>query len=280
MSVFSDQFLDLAERSLEYEIYQAEVTDVPNTHTTGWRILPCLVTAHTSYRAVLHTGKSTKESVARNEGICIVPGLRHKGDGLEAGISRWSHIYFHILGGLDVFTLFETPCTLDRKNAHAMGDINEELSGILSGGYSSIANRIRKRALALDLLSIVTGLSVERKDAFERLTGTRSIEPALTYISNNLTEHFGTEQLADLCSLSRSRFDSVFKNVMNVSPGRYIQNLRLQRARQLLASTDLSVEEISDQAGFNDTPHFSRLFKKHVGTNPTEYRRTTRSSVM
>jgi len=58
-----------------------------------------------------------------------------------------------------------------------------------------------------------------------------------------------------------------------MSPLRYIQNLRIEDAKRKLEITQLTVDEITYQVGYNDSRSFSRLFKKHTNLSPDAYRK-------
>lgn len=58
-----------------------------------------------------------------------------------------------------------------------------------------------------------------------------------------------------------------------MSPSDYLTLLRIERAKELLRETDLSVKEISGAVGYFDVPGFVRRFKKYIGTTPAQYRK-------
>ena len=60
---------------------------------------------------------------------------------------------------------------------------------------------------------------------------------------------------------------------MGKSPNEYIIELRLQFAKSLLDNTNISIKQVSEHVGYNDQYFFSRLFKKHIGISPQEYRK-------
>ena len=62
----------------------------------------------------------------------------------------------------------------------------------------------------------------------------------------------------------------------DLSFGDYIRKLRIEKAIQLLSDSKLSLTEISYLTGFSDQSHFTRIFKKHVGKNPSSYRKMLR----
>ena len=83
------------------------------------------------------------------------------------------------------------------------------------------------------------------------------------------------KELAASCHLSESRFSHLFKEIMGKSPMSYLLDLRLNKAKELLEDTELSVLAISEALGFSNQFYFSRQFKKHTTLSPTEYRRKT-----
>jgi AraC-like DNA-binding protein len=79
--------------------------------------------------------------------------------------------------------------------------------------------------------------------------------------------------LAKLCNLSLSSFKREFKKVFDDSPANYILSAKIKKAKELLAISDLPINEIAYETGFNDPLYFTRQFKKKVGNSPSAYRK-------
>lgn len=79
--------------------------------------------------------------------------------------------------------------------------------------------------------------------------------------------------LADAMGYSESRLRVLFKETAGIPLGYYIQNYRINRAMNLLRSSDLSIADISEEAGFGSPQAFSRVFKKETGRTPRSYRK-------
>lgn len=79
------------------------------------------------------------------------------------------------------------------------------------------------------------------------------------------------EYYADYCFLSVSRFYHIFKAEVGITPTEYINRLRINQAKELLANTYMSVFEIAEAVGFADQNYFGRVFKKLVGTSPKKF---------
>jgi AraC family transcriptional regulator len=69
-----------------------------------------------------------------------------------------------------------------------------------------------------------------------------------------------------------------FRRAFGCTVGEYVRNLRIDRAAQQLAQTDLPLAEIALGAGFSDQSHFSNLFRRHTGLSPFKFRRVVRSA--
>jgi AraC family transcriptional regulator of arabinose operon len=80
------------------------------------------------------------------------------------------------------------------------------------------------------------------------------------------------EQLAAQAHLSPSRFAHLFRQEVGTSPMRHLEQVRLQQARRLLASTHLTVSEVADVLGYCNVFHFSKVFRDHVGQPPSQFR--------
>ena len=91
-------------------------------------------------------------------------------------------------------------------------------------------------------------------------------------IELHLFSNLKLDQLAKLCNLSLSSFKREFKKEFNDSPTNYINQKRIEKAKELLMVTDLSISEIAYETGFQDSLYFTRLFKKKIGVPPTVYR--------
>ncbi|NJM15906.1 MAG: helix-turn-helix domain-containing protein [Bacteroidales bacterium] len=79
--------------------------------------------------------------------------------------------------------------------------------------------------------------------------------------------------MATRINMAANSFTRYFKRQLNISPQAYIRKLRLDKACELLDHTLMSIEEISEAAGFSDRFHFSKAFKKLKGITPVEYRK-------
>ena len=81
-------------------------------------------------------------------------------------------------------------------------------------------------------------------------------------------------ELARECGLSRSHFARAFKATTGLSPHRWLQARRVERARDMLIASSIPLGEIARQLGFADQSHFTRVFRRSLGETPRAWRRT------
>ena len=107
-------------------------------------------------------------------------------------------------------------------------------------------------------------------------TGTRLVPKQLraveSYVEACLHRSIALEDLAAVASLSSFHFLRAFKQSLGVTPGQYVLDRRMERARHLLRSTELSVGEVGLRVGFEYSSHFARAFRRATGVTPSAYR--------
>ena len=100
-----------------------------------------------------------------------------------------------------------------------------------------------------------------------------------TLIKVNLeNENFDTNALCKAMSLSRTQLFRRLKTLIRQAPANYIKIIRLQRAKELLETTDLTVSEVVFKTGFQTLSHFTNIFRKQYGILPSVFRRSNNSA--
>jgi AraC-like DNA-binding protein len=97
-------------------------------------------------------------------------------------------------------------------------------------------------------------------------------------VNNHLFSNLSLDDLAGLCNISLSTFNRTFQTLFSDTPANYIKIKRLERARDLLLMSSLTVREIAIQTCFNDMSHFSRSFRAKYRCSPSEYRMSLKKS--
>ena len=97
-------------------------------------------------------------------------------------------------------------------------------------------------------------------------------KPVLEYMSENMAKSLTVEELSSIVFMQPTYFIRQFGKTYGLSPIAYFNQMKMYKAMGMLASTDVSIENIAKEIGISDTSYFARLFKKHASVTPSEYR--------
>ncbi len=128
-------------------------------------------------------------------------------------------------------------------------------------------------AAASMMLMLSKILSVVRNQEFAGKTIERTIRKACLYFRENLNANVNIESLATELHVGYSYFRQMFRKYTGISPTQYHLSLRIQKAKDLLVSTEQSFKEIAIDLGFESYFYFSRIFKDKTGKSPMEFRK-------
>lgn len=98
------------------------------------------------------------------------------------------------------------------------------------------------------------------------------VKDAKEYMDLHFKEKDCLDNVYTLCNVSKRRFNDLFKNAYNITPNRYIVERKTDLAKQLLKTSNLSVREIAEACGFNDTYYFCKVFKSETGCTAKEFK--------
>lgn len=109
-------------------------------------------------------------------------------------------------------------------------------------------------------------------EEFAMTVKSRRINKVIQFLQDNYSREISLAQVAELVGMSDSAFSHFFKSKTNSTYIEYLNGLRIARACQMLANTNLTVAEICYRCGFNNMSNFIRMFRKYKQMTPTEYR--------
>jgi AraC family transcriptional regulator len=104
--------------------------------------------------------------------------------------------------------------------------------------------------------------------------GDRRVRLALDYLHDNLADKPTLDGMAAAGGLSTSQVAALFRAAVGVSPHRYLMQQRVERARQLLRHTPMTIAEVAARTGFADQSHLTRVMRRVAGTTPAVLRRS------
>lgn len=99
-----------------------------------------------------------------------------------------------------------------------------------------------------------------------------AVETAKTYMQNNYSRDISLDEVSAAVNISPYYFSKIFKEDVGEGFVEYLTRIRMDKAKELLTTTECSMKEICSMVGYADPNYFSRTFKKNVGVTPTEYK--------
>jgi len=99
------------------------------------------------------------------------------------------------------------------------------------------------------------------------------IQQVIEFIASNFANPLSIERLATVARMSPRHFQRMFKEITGQAPVVYLQNIRIDKACELLKKGDLAVSEVAYQVGFQDRHYFSKCFKQKVGIPPKNFKK-------
>lgn len=124
------------------------------------------------------------------------------------------------------------------------------------------------------LYEIVESTKHGGRRAYSDPAVTDRFNEALQFMEDRLDQEITREELAKLYHMNPVYFSRAFQKIYKLTPMQMLRKLRLQHAKQLLESTDYTMEHISGRCGFYDASHFSKAFQTVYGKGPSEYRKS------
>lgn len=106
-----------------------------------------------------------------------------------------------------------------------------------------------------------------------------AIIEAQQWLRDHCNSHINMQTLCKTVGLQYRTFNRRFKQATGITPLAYLQQLRIQQARELLQTSNLSVGEIASQIGYDDTSYFCELFRRSLNQSPQSFRRSVRSKL-
>lgn len=110
-------------------------------------------------------------------------------------------------------------------------------------------------------------------------TGDDRIRMVLAHIRGSLSENIDVESLANMACMSKDHFIRTFKKQTGDTPIAYITKKKMEAAELLLITSEESIKNVAMKLGYDDCPYFNKIFKKHSGITPQQYRDRQKSGI-
>ncbi|MFV0574177.1 MAG: arabinose operon transcriptional regulator AraC [Vibrio sp.] len=200
-----------------------------------------------------------------------VPHYYHRADDAEEWHHRW--IYFRPRAYWNNRLKWEK-CN---NGVFITRDLEADVYKKLHDLFIEVEDRTRSDEpytdeLSLNLLEQILILSKMNQPNLIKKRLDPRITEVVNYMAKHLNEDFSNEQLADLVCLSPSRLGHLFRDEIGMTITQWRDDQRISRAKQLLVTSNYSINQISRLIGYSDPLYFSRVFKNKAGLSPKLYR--------
>lgn len=184
----------------------------------------------------------------------------------------WCHFTARV-DGINLFKLLDLNPRCMPRQPERLKPVFRDL--VTYANSDTVYSRLLAKSKLMELVGYyLMDLNVDAdKISFKNGAAVNRLTKVLDYIDEHITQNTGIEELANIAHMHPNSFIRLFKQYAGMPPIQYITHKKIEKAKQSLAMTELSVTEISDLLGFNDMFYFSKQFKKHAGVTPTDYRR-------
>jgi len=157
--------------------------------------------------------------------------------------------------------------------------IDQTITNLIELYDMSDSNPLHAESLVLQIYSLLLDCSRFGKNAAPNFSKSGSqikkILPALKLVSISIKQGkvLSIEEMASACNMSQSHFRKIFLEIMNESPKNYFDRLQMEKAAEMILSTDLSLSEIAFKIGIEEASTFYRKFTKYYGYSPIEFKK-------
>ncbi|WP_052343603.1 helix-turn-helix domain-containing protein [Bacillus massiliigorillae] len=202
----------------------------------------------------------------------------HAGEGMDIKIKTyeedWTYVVVHyqVIQAKDELKSFVNQhFSIEIDNMHEVQEIlNQLLTKNMNPDYFS---QFELKVIFMNLLqSILNGA----RNSQYNLT-LQQVTQILDYFHTHYEEEIVISEVADMFDIDRRRIAYLFEKITGLTPIRYLTRYRISKAKELLTASELSIAEISEAIGYQDSFYFSRVFKDLTQMSPSQFRKVHQS---
>ncbi|MDR0262390.1 MAG: AraC family transcriptional regulator [Sphingobacterium sp.] len=223
-----------------------------------------------------------KYIVHKNEMVLLKKNISITYD--KTGSSENGEIYESMMFFLkdEFISDFMKMANIKNMKTERLADVNikpvyEPLLSFVSSikGHFNAPEKVDKRLIRMKIMELLFDLAQFDNNLLLQLIQLKKqfMTDITTVVEENFMSPLRLEDLAYLSGRSLASFKRDFNTIYKVAPAQYIKEKRLNKAKELLTSTDWPVNEICYSIGFENISHFSRAFKVYTGKSPIDFRK-------
>ncbi|MGN0243879.1 MAG: helix-turn-helix domain-containing protein [Lachnospiraceae bacterium] len=171
-------------------------------------------------------------------------------------------------------------CGFTHEGAYHVGNsimIENLFNNIIQGYYQNQPHRrkIAEHYLHIILYEMSNGMQLQSMIHDKPGLLNHQIENDISYFYHHYQDSFHIRDYAKMQNVSINWFITRFKNYTGKTPLQFLNDIRIDKAKNLLISKYFTTDEITHMVGFEDSDYFTRLFKRHEGVTPSQYRKNS-----
>ena len=222
-------------------------------------------------KGIFKSESTKKINISKGQAIILFPGQWHTYCPLKE--SGWNEYYIGFEG--QIIDNIVNNGFISPSNQVLEVGVNEDLVNLFTTAMrvakeDKTAAQQNLSGIAFNILGSI--LSMAQNKNFETKDTAQKIERAKVKMLENIGKEIDAKEIAENLGVSYSLFRKTFKEYTGYAPAQYFQELKLRKAKELLAETNLPIKEISYELNFSSYEYFLSFFKKRVKLTPTEYR--------
>ena len=182
----------------------------------------------------------------------------------------WCHIDSKLIDR-SFFKLVNAPKCIKIKNVTKLTEIFKAL--VTNFKKDDIASHFNARAAIMQMIAFIIDEISNNDEVVAIDFPNDALNIINGYIYDNLKEKITLTSISEVVHFHPNYLIKFFNKYYGTSPLQYVANVRINEAKRLLSTTNMSVKEIASKTGFYDLYHFSKRFKAKTGYSPTDYRK-------
>jgi AraC family transcriptional regulator, transcriptional activator for feuABC-ybbA operon len=202
----------------------------------------------------------------------------HAGAGMDIKIKTfeedWTYvvIHYHLIHAEEKFKSFVNKhFSLEIDN---MDEIQEVIQQLLSKNMNpDYFSQFELKVIFMKLLQSI--LNGARNSQYNFTL--QQVTKILDYFHTHYEEEVSISEVADMFDIDRRRIAYLFEKITGLSPIQYLTRYRISKAKELLTISELTISEVSEAVGYQDSFYFSRVFKNVTDMSPSQYRKAHQS---
>lgn len=256
----------------DLSIYRCGIEDCKAGHFWGPAVRDHYIIHYILGGKGIFTVDGTNYTLSKNDGFLICPDtiVYYRADSDQPWSYAW--VGFH---GLKA-TSYLKQSGLDNHNPIFRYNKDEYLKNCLLRMIAtkelSKGKEIRLLGLLYEFLSQLVE-TAEPAPESKNNTKEEYVKKALEYIATNYHRRTNIAEIASSVGLDRSYLYSLFKEIVNISPQKYLIHFRMEKACDLMRTDSLTISNVARSVGYNDPLMFSKAFKKAKGMSPRDFRK-------